>query len=57
MRMFLTGIGLPIVTKTGNYTLTATFTPSNPSNYTSLTATVNITVNPANPQISWPSTS
>ncbi|WP_433985316.1 MBG domain-containing protein [Tunturiibacter empetritectus] len=38
----------------GNYTLTATFTPSN-TNYTPLTTTVTLTVNPANPQISWPS--
>jgi hypothetical protein len=38
----------------GTYTLTAAFTPSN-SNFTSATATVTLTVNPANPQISWPS--
>ncbi|NYF54053.1 beta strand repeat-containing protein, partial [Tunturiibacter gelidoferens] len=41
----------------GTYTLSATFTPSvaNSSSYSSATASVTLVVNPANPQISWPS--
>ena len=38
----------------GPQTLTATFTPTNPVDYTTATATVTLTVNPATPTITWP---
>ncbi len=37
----------------GTYTLTATFTPTNPANFTTATASVTLVVNPATPQINW----
>ena len=37
----------------GTTTLTATFTPTDPSNYTTQTATVTLTVNKATPSITW----
>ncbi len=38
---------------TGSHTLTATFTPTNSTNYTTATATVTLVVNQATPVISW----
>jgi hypothetical protein len=39
----------------GTYTITATFTPTDPTGYTMATASVTLDVNPAVPQINWPS--
>jgi hypothetical protein len=38
----------------GSHTITATFTPTDTSDYTSATATVSITVNTGAPAITWP---
>jgi len=42
------------VLNAGQQTLTATFTPSNTTDYTTATATVTLTVNHATPTITWP---
>ncbi len=41
------------VLKAGTQTLTAVFTPTDTKTYSAATATVNLTVNPANPVIAW----
>jgi Chitobiase/beta-hexosaminidase C-terminal domain/Bacterial Ig-like domain (group 2) len=41
------------VLKAGTQTLTAIFTPTDTKTYSAATATVNLTVNPANPVIAW----
>jgi Chitobiase/beta-hexosaminidase C-terminal domain/Bacterial Ig-like domain (group 2) len=41
------------VLKAGNQTLTAIFTPTDTTAYSAATATVKLTVNPANPVITW----
>lgn len=38
----------------GSHTLTVTFTPTNTTNYTNATSSVTLVVNPATPQINWP---
>ncbi len=42
------------VLSAGSQTLMLTFTPADTRDYTSVTATVNLTVNPAAPTITWP---
>jgi N-acetylneuraminic acid mutarotase/DNA-binding beta-propeller fold protein YncE len=42
------------ILKAGTQTLTATFTPTDTTDYNVTTATVTLTVNPATPTISWP---
>jgi hypothetical protein len=39
----------------GTYTLNVTFTPTDSTSYTIATASVTLVVNPATPQINWPS--